>query len=70
MDRDKMVRLLTEIYETATERFTLSGKFAYIADLSVQALVELGEPDPRYAHLEPYLKEIRREQAANGGLQL
>lgn len=47
MDREKLVWLLTEIYDTASVPFKATGKFAYVAYASAEALVVLGEPDPR-----------------------
>lgn len=46
-DPQTLTGKLALIFAIATETSTLSGKFAHIADLSADALVMLGEADPR-----------------------
>jgi hypothetical protein len=64
---ETVVRLLRKIYAIATEKWTMTGKFAHIADLASGALQELGQPDPRYEHLEPQLSQLVKEQAGLSG---
>jgi hypothetical protein len=69
-DRDKIVGMLQTIYQVATEKFTVTAKFAHIAELAAEALEELGERDPRYAHLpEDLMPESMRTKLCSRSSQ-
>lgn len=66
LDTGRLVRLLRQIYATASERYTATGKFAYITALADDALETLGDRDRHLAEITGLSTEVAELAAGTG----